>query len=82
MKQNTEAVATATYESTMTGFNGTNVIIASTPTLASILDRGCMSTTELTKIETIQFNFILRCYANQWWKLFKRYQRGSLDRSE
>ena len=82
MKQNTAAVATSTYESTMTGFNDINVIVASTPALASILDRGCMSTDELTEIETVQFNFIMRCYANQWWKLFKLYERGSLERSE
>ena len=82
MKQNTAAVATSTYESTMTGFNDINVIVASTPILASILDRGCMSTDELTEIETVQFNFILRCYANQWWKLFKLYERGSLERIE
>ena len=82
LKQNTAAVATSTYESTMTGFNDINVIVASTPALASILDRGCMSTDVLTEIETVQFNFILRCYANQWWKLFKLYKRGSLARSE
>lgn len=82
MKQNTAAVATSTYESTMTGFNDINVIIASTPALASLLDRGCMSTDQLTEVETVQFNFILRCYANQWWKLFKLYERGSLARSE
>ena len=82
LRQNTAAVATSTYESTMTGFNDINVIVASTPALASILDRGCMSTDELTEIETVQFNFILRCYANQWWKLFKLYERGSLERGE
>lgn len=56
MKQNTEAVATSTYESTMTGFNDINVVVASTPELASILNRGYMNTNELTKIETVQFN--------------------------
>ena len=37
MKQNTAAVATSTYESTMTGFNDINVIVASTPELASLI---------------------------------------------
>jgi len=82
MKQNTAAVATSTYESTMSGFNDINIVVASTPGLASIINRGCMSTNELTDIETIQFNFILRCYANQWWKLFKLYERGSLEHTE
>ena len=82
MKQNTAAVATSTYESTMSGFNDINVVVASTPELASILNRGCISTDELTEIETVQFNFILRCYANQWWKLYKLYDRGSLEGSE
>ena len=82
MKQNTSAVATSTYESTMTGFNDINIVVASTPELASIINRGCMNNDELTEIETVQFNFILRCYANQWWKLYKLYDRGSLGKSE
>lgn len=82
MKQNTAAVATSTYESTMTGFNNINIMVASNPTLASILNRGCMSTDELTETENVQFNFILRCYVNQWWKLFKLYERGGLSRTE
>jgi hypothetical protein len=32
--------------------------------------------------EIVQFNFLLRCYANQWWKLFKLYERGSLPGEE
>lgn len=82
MRQNTSAVATSTYESTMTGFNDINVVVASTPELASIINRGCMGADELTEIEAVQFNFILRCYANQWWKLYKLYDRGSLSRNE
>ena len=82
MKQNTSAVATSTYESTMTGFNDINVIVASNPQLASIINRGCMNAEDLTEIETVQFNFILRCYANQWWKLYKLYDRGSLPKKE
>jgi hypothetical protein len=65
VKQNTAAVATSTYESTMTGFNDINVIVASTPELASIINRGCMNTDELTEVETVQFNFALRYYVNQ-----------------
>ena len=40
LKQNTAAVATSTYESAMTGFNDINVVVASHPELASLLDRG------------------------------------------
>lgn len=54
MKQNTAAVATSTYESTMTGFNDINVIVASTPELASIINRGCMNTDKLTETENIK----------------------------
>ena len=82
MKQNTSAVATSTYESTMTGFNDINIVVLSTPELASRINRGCRYNDELTEIETVQFNFILRCYANQWWKLYKLYNRGSLGKSE
>jgi len=82
IKQNTAAVATATYESTMTGFNDINVVVASHPALASLLDRGCRSPDLLDAEEAVSFNFALRCYANQWWKLFKLYQRGSLPEKE
>ena len=66
----------------MSGFNNINIMVASNPALASILNRGCMSPDELTEIENVQFNFILRCYVNQWWKLFKLYARGGLTRTE
>ena len=82
MKQNTSAIATSTYESTMTGFNNINVVVASNPELTSIINRGCMNSDKLTEIEKVQFNFLLRCYANQWWKLYKLYDRGSLSRKE
>ena len=82
IRQNTAAVATATYESAMTGFNDINVIVASHPKLASVLDRGCQSPESLDADEIVQFNFVLRCYANQWWKLFKLYERGSLPIEE
>ena len=71
IRQNTAAVATATYESTMTGFNDINVVVASNPELASLLDRGTQSPDTLSAEEITQFNFLLRCYANQWWKLLK-----------
>ena len=82
IRQNTAAVATATYESTMTGFNDINVVVASHPALASLLDRGCQAPDSLHSEEVVQFNFLLRCYANQWWKLFKLYERGSLPIDE
>ncbi|MBT8057979.1 MAG: hypothetical protein KJO33_00205 [Gammaproteobacteria bacterium] len=82
IKQNTSAVATATYESTMTGFNDINVVVAGNPALSSLIDRGCQNADSLNAEEAVQFNFLLRCYANQWWKLFKLYERGSLPGHE
>ncbi len=42
-----------------------------------------MSEPELAEWEgVVQFNFLLRCYANQWWKLFKLHERGSLPVAE
>ena len=82
IKQNTAAVATATYESTMTGFNDINVVVASNPGLSAFLDRGCQNVALLNAEEAVLFNFLLRCYANQWWKLFKLYERGSLPGRE
>jgi hypothetical protein len=66
----------------MTGFNDINVVVASQPALASLLDRGCQAPDSLNSEEVVQFNFLLCCYANQWWKLFKLYERGSLPVEE
>ena len=82
IRQNTAAVATSTYESVMTGFNDINIVVASNPALASLLDRGCQKPTTLNAADMVQFNFLLRCYANQWWKLFKLHERGSLPAAE
>ena len=82
IRQNTAAVATSTYESAMTGFNDINVVVASHPALASLLDRGCQDPSSLNAAQVVQFNFVLRCYANQWWKLFKLHERGSLPINE
>ncbi len=82
IKQNTAAVATSTYESVMTGFNDINVVVASNPDLASLLDRGSQHPKSLSPEDVVRFNFLLRCYANQWWKLFKLHERGSLPVSE
>lgn len=82
IRQNTAAVATATYESTMTGFNDINVLVASHPPLASLLDHRCQSPESLKAEENVQFSFLLRRCANQWWKLFKLYERGSLPGKE
>ena len=82
IRQNTAAVATSTYESVMTGFNDINIVVASDPALASLLDRGCQNPTTLNAEDVVQFNFLLRCYANQWWKLFKLHERGSLPVAE
>lgn len=82
IRQNTAAVATSTYESVMTGFNDINIVVASDPPLASLLDRGCQNPNTLNAEDVVQFNFLLRCYANQWWKLFKLHERGSLPAAE
>ena len=52
IRQNTSAVATATYESTMTGFNDINIVVAGNPALASVLDRGCQNPESLNSEET------------------------------
>ena len=63
IRQNTSAVATATYESTMTGLNDINVVVAGNPALASVLDRGCQNPDSLNSAEVVQFNFLPRCYS-------------------
>ena len=82
IRQNTATVATATYESVMTGFNDINIVMASDPAVAFLFARGSQNPSLLNDEEVVQFNFLVRCYANQWWKLFKLHERGSLPDSE
>jgi hypothetical protein len=76
IKQNTAAVATSICERVMSGLDDVDINVASNPALASLLDRACNNPGLLKAEEVIQFNFLLRCYANQWWKLFKLYDGG------
>ena len=61
----------------MTGFDDINDVIASNPALSWLIDGACQNMDSLNAGEAALFNFLLRCYANQWWKLFKLFEDGS-----
>ena len=82
VRQNTLAIATATYETIMTGFNDVNGIVVGNPQVASILHRGNINPSSLNDAEAIQYAFLFRCWSNQWFKLLRLHQRGSLSLEE
>lgn len=78
IRQNTRSVATATYDSVMTGFNDLNVELMRDPDLLSLYLRGTEHPESLTEAEGTRFVLMIRCYANQWEKLLRLYQAGAL----
>lgn len=68
-EHDTSAVATATDERIMTGFDGINDVVATHPALSSLIDGACRNVDSLNAGEAARFNLLLRCCVNPWWKL-------------
>lgn len=79
IRQNTAAVATATYESVLAGWNDVTMVVASNPELARIAFHGMYSPDTLSENDAIQFSFLMRSVCNQWLKLLRLKQSGALS---
>jgi len=82
IRQNTASVTTATYDSVISGFNETNAIVIDNPDVADIFLRGNQDPTSLSDAEAVQYAFLLRSWSNQWLKLLRLHQAGSLSRDD
>ena len=78
IKQNTASVATATYESMMSGITDINLVVAGNSELASILARGSVDPDSLDLEEAYRFAFLMRCWANQGLKQLRLFELGAL----
>jgi len=67
----------ATFHSSMQGFNQINTLLVNQPALAAMYDRGMQDPASLTEEEGIQFIWLMRCYVNIFENLFQQFVRGA-----
>ncbi len=82
VRQNTASVATATYDSALSGFNEINLAVAQSDELSSIVQRGLYEPTSLSEAEGFRFAFLMRAASNQYLKLLRLREGGALSRHE
>ena len=78
IRLNTAAVTTATYESMVSGITDINLVVVGNAEVTSILNRGARDPHSLDDEEAYRYAFLMRCWANQWWKQLRLYEQGAL----
>ena len=71
----------ATFHSTMQGFNHLNAMLGADPTLAEVLDRGGRDPGSLDLKEQYQFVWLQRSYVNIFENLYQQFLRGACPES-
>jgi hypothetical protein len=82
IRQNTGSQATATYDSVLSGMNDLNVQLLTHPDLLELFLEANDDPSALGETEGARYVLMLRCYANQWLKIFRLYERGVLSEAE
>ena len=82
IKQNTRSQSIATYESAMSGYNDVQTFVASDVESASIWRRGSVEPESLNEDEAVRFDFMVRNFANQVYKLLRLHENGALPQAE
>ena len=70
------------YEGIMDGFNEMNRMIASDKALYRIFIDGLNRPDELDDDQAGQFSFLFRCYANNFQKTHRAYERGGISEQD
>ncbi len=78
IKQNAASVATATYESMMSGITDINLVVVGNSELASIVARGGRDPDSLHHEEALRYGALLRSWANQGLKQLRLFELGAL----
>jgi len=82
IRQNTAAITSQTYEGVMAGFNEVNTVVADNPGLAAVFLKGDKDPDSLDDAEAVQYAFLYRCWSNQWLKLLRLYESGTLSKAD
>lgn len=74
-------MSSATFHSTMQGFNQLNTMLGADPNLAEILERGARDPESLDPKEQSQFVWMQRSYVNIYENLYQQFLRGACPES-
>lgn len=74
-------MSSATFHSTMQGFNQLNAMLGSDPDLAEVLERGARDPDSLDTQEQYQFVWLQRSYVNIYENLYQQFLRGACPES-
>ena len=82
IKQQNEIARYNAYEALFQGFNQNNQLIGGDPQVAELVAKGLSSPDDLTEVEIVQFNAIIRTYFNHMQRAFKAYGLGFLFKDD
>ena len=82
IKQNTDGVNTARYETITTGFNDIDCAIVADPDLAQMFNQAMIDPGALTQEQNARAAFLFRMFHNQYYKIFHLHQTGVLPKDE
>ena len=74
-------MSSATFHTTMQGFNQLNTMLGADPSLAEILEHGAQDPASLNPKEQSQFVCLLRSYVNIYENLYQQFLRGACPES-
>jgi hypothetical protein len=74
-------MSSATFHSTMQGFNQLNAMLGANPDLAEVLERGGRDPGSLDSREQFQFVWLQRSYVNIYENLYQQFLRGACPES-
>jgi hypothetical protein len=74
-------MSSATFHTTMQGFNQLNAMLGADPNLAEVLQRGGRDPRSLDPKEQIQFVWLQRSYINIYENLYQQFLRGACPES-
>ena len=77
LRQYALGINSATFHSSMQGFNQLNTMFVSDPSLADVYNRGMGNPASLSASERHQFVWLMRCYVNIYENLYQQFARGA-----
>lgn len=81
IRQYRQGMNSATFHSTMQGFNQLNAMLGADPSLAEVLERGGREPGSLDPKEQYQFVWLQRSYVNIFENLYQQFLRGACPES-
>lgn len=77
IRQYSVGMSSATFHSSMQGFNQINSMLVQDPTLALTYEKGMNDPESLTAEEQVQVVWLMRCYVNIFENLYQQFVRGA-----